>query len=1000
MDEEKKSNEEKYTRKHVPLADASKASHNLQLLSHPVDSELNAFFDPSLDAFVNPMLLKDLKIMNALQQELTARKEKMLLAADRQFSNPTSEGVKILASRNEKGATFQWGTRNPLTGVMRLDCSDSLMDAGSNGARPDRLWSKNRPLTGYPDPCGPGDPCRDPCAYQPCNVGETFVVECPPGCAVRAGMVIGGGTVDNPFMDASSICSAALTAGVGREDGSSLITLRVVPAVREYAGVRGGARSVTSIDYVWRNWSLADDPQVQEKFESPEFACCEGRGGRATSKLGDYTPIAKFRQGWGGVAWYGVRGFVLEGAEDETRSAFPGRDSKKLEKLLEREGQTESMLSVDGTRGSHSIAKGAAGVHGGGVWKAMTVEVWVKDKLMREEGTYLKSSGSAGFFLGTVDKQFAWGVGVGGEGKEMDFVLAPDWLTQPNEGKWIHLAGTYDEEDGMKLFIDGLFVGCSKTLSGPISIPADSLDIFAGGQPGSVSLLGDLNEVRVWSVARQQDEIFAGMHKTLQEVFLGPFPAGLELYWRFDFDPKACQLDWLPCGETCDEVRAYRMDLVKGSSFAPSSSLEIEMLTDAKGCRACPPYPSVDFARVSPSGNVAVLENVTIACEPLCLEEADADGGSRYPVCQWDMTYTPGIRCIPLCPPLNPVPHGVLSSSELVRSGTKVTLTCKEGYELEQGGISEAQCLDTHKFTYASLGPCVGLCPPYPPVPNAQIIRSSTRHPVSKMNNIGDQVKIVCDQDYVLSFDSKEVATCLEGGIYDFSSPQCLPVCHPYPSVPNGLVSITGPTVLGDVVEISCNKGYVLENAEDATATCGADHNYDHPQARCVAACPAYPAVDHGRVLVNGEEGRDLSNIREGDSLQVVCDDGYELGEYSQASPTAKCIATAKGGDYDPPHCRPGLAAAPPYGYSNCQPAVCVEIPKPPAPPPPPPPPPPVESKRLVKALFAYEAAAEIELSLEENDIIEVLREDDSGWWQGRKDGRVGWFPFNYVEII
>ena len=41
---------------------------------------------------------------------------------------------------------------------------------------------------------------RDPCAYQPCNVGETFVVECPPGCAVRAGMVIGGGTVDNPFM--------------------------------------------------------------------------------------------------------------------------------------------------------------------------------------------------------------------------------------------------------------------------------------------------------------------------------------------------------------------------------------------------------------------------------------------------------------------------------------------------------------------------------------------------------------------------------------------------------------------------------------------------------------------------------------------------------------------------------------------------------------------------------------------------------------------------------
>ena len=39
------------------------------LISVTVDSKLNAFFDPSLDAFVNPMLLKDLTTMNALQQE-------------------------------------------------------------------------------------------------------------------------------------------------------------------------------------------------------------------------------------------------------------------------------------------------------------------------------------------------------------------------------------------------------------------------------------------------------------------------------------------------------------------------------------------------------------------------------------------------------------------------------------------------------------------------------------------------------------------------------------------------------------------------------------------------------------------------------------------------------------------------------------------------------------------------------------------------------------------
>mmetsp|Transcript_72151 Transcript_72151/g.117030 ORF Transcript_72151/g.117030 Transcript_72151/m.117030 type:complete len:402 (-) Transcript_72151:331-1536(-) len=55
---------------------------------------------------------------------------------------------------------------------------------------------------------------------------------------------------------------------------------------------------------------------------------------------------------------------------------------------------------------------------------------------------------------------------------------------------------------------------------------------------------------------------------------------------------------------------------------------------------------------------------------------------------------------------------------------------------------------------------------------------------------------------------------------------------------------------------------------------------------------------------------------------------------------------------------------------------------------------------KFVRALFAYEAAAEIELDLREGDTIKVLKEDDSGWWQGEVDGRVGWFPFNYIEVL
>ena len=37
-----------------------------------------------------------------------------------------------------------------------------------------------------------------------------------------------------------------------------------------------------------------------QKLSGPRFQCCKGQGLHATSHLGDYTPIAKYRQKWGG----------------------------------------------------------------------------------------------------------------------------------------------------------------------------------------------------------------------------------------------------------------------------------------------------------------------------------------------------------------------------------------------------------------------------------------------------------------------------------------------------------------------------------------------------------------------------------------------------------------------------------------------------------------------------------------------------------------------------
>ena len=53
-----------------------------------------------------------------------------------------------------------------------------------------------------------------------------------------------------------------------------------------------------------------------------------------------------------------------------------------------------------------------------------------------------------------------------------------------------------------------------------------------------------------------------------------------------------------------------------------------------------------------------------------------------------------------------------------------------------------------------------------------------------------------------------------------------------------------------------------------------------------------------------------------------------------------------------------------------------------------------------VRALYDYEADDRTSLSFHEGDVIQVINQLESGWWDGVINGVRGWFPSNYCSII
>jgi myosin I len=53
----------------------------------------------------------------------------------------------------------------------------------------------------------------------------------------------------------------------------------------------------------------------------------------------------------------------------------------------------------------------------------------------------------------------------------------------------------------------------------------------------------------------------------------------------------------------------------------------------------------------------------------------------------------------------------------------------------------------------------------------------------------------------------------------------------------------------------------------------------------------------------------------------------------------------------------------------------------------------------MYRAKFAFDGQAD-EMSLNKDDLVELIEKDNNGWWLVKKDGREGWAPNNYLELV
>jgi hypothetical protein len=194
-------------------------------------------------------------------------------------------------------------------------------------------------------------------------------------------------------------------------------------------------------------------------------------------------------------------------------------------------------LSLDGTGDYVQIPHDPAlGLDGA---SALTIEAWVRRADDSRCETVISKDLQSAYWLGFCSGPIRFFSG--GSGTDQDGNT--DILT----GVWTHIAVVWESGGQRKYYVNGEL---DYTGSAGASPAANAYSVFIGADPGpdpnAYEFSGNIAEVRLWNVARGQDDIRRTMHVTLDEA-----RPGLVANWRLgdDFDDSIGAHDGVAVGD-------------------------------------------------------------------------------------------------------------------------------------------------------------------------------------------------------------------------------------------------------------------------------------------------------------------------------------------------------------------------------------------------------------------------------------------------------------------